>query len=147
MPEEIGFVHIAKANRLSGKPIKLKGKEYTPVFQRIKAFRRVFPCGFIKTELASNENGVCIFRAFVGYKSKSGEECVLGVGTACEKENSSMVNRTNYIENCETSAVGRALGMAGFGIETSIASAEDMYAVLNTASRVQNGKQKTLGGV
>ena len=37
--------------------------------------------------------------------------------TAYEKENSSFINKTSYIENCETSAVGRALGMCGFGCE------------------------------
>ncbi len=51
---------------------------------------------------------------------------LLGTGTAYEKENSSFINKTSYIENCETSAVGRALGMAGFGIDTSIRSAEEM---------------------
>lgn len=51
---------------------------------------------------------------------------VLGTGTAYEKEGSTFINKTSYIENCETSAVGRALGMAGFGIDTSIASAEEV---------------------
>ena len=50
----------------------------------------------------------------------------MGTGTAYEKENSSFINKTSYIENCETSAVGRALGMAGFGIDTSVASAEEV---------------------
>ena len=51
---------------------------------------------------------------------------ILGTGTAQEKEGSSFINKTSYIENCETSAVGRALGMAGFGIDTSIRSLEEM---------------------
>ena len=61
-----------------------------------------------------------------------GEGNVLGVGHAYEKEDSSFINKTSYIENCETSAVGRALGMAGFGIDASICSAEELQnAVLN----------------
>jgi hypothetical protein len=36
------------------------------------------------------------------------------------------INKTSMIENCETSAVGRALGFAGFGVDTAIASAEDI---------------------
>ena len=51
---------------------------------------------------------------------------VLSTGYAQEKENASVVNRTSYIENCETSAVGRALGMCGFGIDASVASAEEV---------------------
>ena len=81
----------------------------------------VYPHGFIETEMISNENGVCIFRAKVG-----DGDTILGVGTAYEKEGSSFINKTSYIENCETSAVGRALGMAGFGIDTSVASFEEV---------------------
>ena len=102
-------------------------KEYAEVNQRIKAFRMVYPEGLIQTELISNENGVCIFKATVGQiNDENGIFKVLGTGTAYEKENSSFINKTSYIENCETSAVGRALGMAGFGIDTSVASAEEV---------------------
>lgn len=90
----------------------------------------LYPTGYIKTEIINNENGVCIFKAVVGYYSENsiGEnnEHILGTGTAYEKEGSSFINKTSYIENCETSAVGRALGMAGFGIDTSIASFEEV---------------------
>ncbi len=34
-----------------------------------------------------------------------------------KKKEVSFINKTSYIENCETSAVGRALGMAGFGLD------------------------------
>jgi hypothetical protein len=45
---------------------------------------------------------------------------------AYEKEGSSFINKTSYIENCETSAVGRALGIYGIGIDTSLASADEV---------------------
>lgn len=82
----------------------------------------VYPQGQVLTELLSNENGTCIFKAIVN----DNEGKNLAIGTAYEKEGSSFINKTSYIENCETSAVGRALGMAGFGIDTSIASAEEV---------------------
>jgi hypothetical protein len=47
-------------------------------------------------------------------------------GYAQEVEGIGMVNKTSYLENCETSAIGRALGMLGFGIEKSIASKEEI---------------------
>ena len=100
----------------------IKGKDYAEVNQRIKAYRMVYPTGTISTTMISNDNGVCIFKASV-YDEKDN---LLGTGTAYEKENSSFINKTSYIENCETSAVGRALGMAGFGIDVSIASAEEV---------------------
>lgn len=106
--------------------IDVKDRPYAQVSQRIKAFRKLFPTGFICTDLISNENGVCIIKATVGYKDENGERCVLGTGTAYEKENSSFINKTSYIENCETSACGRALGMCGFGIDTDVASADEV---------------------
>lgn len=109
----------------------LVGKEYAEVNQRIKAFRMLYPEGFIHTELVSNADGVCVFRAKVGYEDERGHH-VLGTGTAYEKETSSFINKTSYIENCETSAVGRALGMLAIGVDTSVASAEEVQnAMLN----------------
>ena len=115
-------------------------KEYAEVNQRIKAFRMVYPEGAIKTEMISNENGVCVFKAEV-YSEYTTEEPffvkpsymnLLATGWSYEKENSTFINRTSYIENCETSAIGRALGIAGFGIDTSVASAEEvMNAEIN----------------
>lgn len=117
----------------------IKGKDYAEVNQRIKAFRMVYPDGAIETELISNENGVCIFKAIVSYRDENEHLCVLGTGTAYEKENSSFINRTSYIENCETSAVGRALGMAGFGIDTSVASYEEVQnAIANQNKPISN---------
>lgn len=125
------FDDIRKANE-SIKTTDIKGKEYAEVNQRIKAFRMVFPDGFIITDMQSNENGVCIFTARVGYYTDGINGVVIGTGTAYEREDSSYINKTSYIENCETSAVGRALGMAGFGIDTSVASYEEVSnAILN----------------
>ena len=127
----MSYEDIKKANE-SIKTTPIKGKDYAEVNQRIKAFRMVYPEGFIITNLLSNENGVCVFTASCGTYGEKGEAFTLGTGTAYEKEGSSFINSTSYIENCETSAVGRALGMAGFGIDTSVASAEEVSsAVLN----------------
>ena len=115
------YLDLAIANETI-KTTDIKGKEYAEVNQRIKAFRMVYPEGTITTELLSNENGVCIFRAVVS----NNEGKVIGTGTAYEKEDSSFINKTSYIENCETSAVGRALGMCGFGIDVSVVSAEEV---------------------
>jgi hypothetical protein len=121
---DVKFEDIQKANETIN-TTNIKGKEYAEVNQRIKAFRMIYPGGTIETEMLSNENGTCIFKAKV-FKNDEIGSVLLGTGTAYEKENSSFINKTSYIENCETSAVGRALGMAGFGIDTSVASAEEV---------------------
>lgn len=110
----------------------IQGKKYAEVNQRIKAFRMCYPEGLINTEIISNQNGIVIFRATV----YTGEGKLLATGTAYEKEGSSFINKTSYIENCETSAIGRALGIAGFGIDTSVASAEEVQ------NAIENQKQE-----
>lgn len=138
----ITYEDIKKANEAI-RTTDIKGKEYAEVNQRIKAFRMVYPDGFISTSLLSNDGGVCVFKALVGCWNDNGEERILGTGTAYEKEGSSFINKTSYIENCETSAVGRALGMAGFGIDTSIASAEEVAnAQLNQVANEKIGEVK-----
>lgn len=128
--KEVIYTDILKANETI-QTTSIKGKDYAEVSQRIKAFRMVYPTGFIINEIIDNSNGVCIFMSKVGYYSEDGKEILLGTGTAYEKENSTFINKTSYIENCETSAVGRALGMLGFGIDTSVASAEEVVNAMN----------------
>jgi hypothetical protein len=123
---------LVKANSII-KTTDVKGKEYAEVNQRIKAFRSVCPGGAIRTEMLSNVNGVCVFMATI--HDETGR--ILGTGTAYEKESSSFINKTSYIENCETSAVGRALGMCGFGIDTSIASAEEVQNAIKNQVQEQ----------
>ena len=134
---------LVKANA-SIRTTNIKGKEYAEVNQRVKAFRTLYPEGFITTEILCREGGLCIIKATVGHYA-DGKSVILATGTAYEKEGSSQINRTSYIENCETSAVGRALGMAGFGIDTSIASADDMNNALlqQNTSDVQKPVQAT----
>ena len=110
----IKFEDIKKANE-SIKTTDIKGKDYAEVNQRVKAFRICYPEGAIKTEIVSLENGVVTMKATV-----LNGLFVLATGYAQEKESSSYINKTSFIENCETSAVGRALGFCGFGIDTSI---------------------------
>ena len=111
----------------------IKGKDYAEVNQRIKAFRMLYPTGKIITEMVSNENGICVFKASI----YNDDGKILATGTAYEKENSSFINKTSYIENCETSAVGRALGVAGFGIDASIASADEVQNAIQNQEVTQ----------
>lgn len=119
--EKITFEDIKKANEAI-QTTNIKGKEYAEVNQRIKAFRMIYPTGTISTDIVNLENGVVIIKATILDENGA----TLATGTAYEKEDSTFINKTSYIENCETSAVGRALGMAGFGIDTSVASYEEV---------------------
>jgi hypothetical protein len=106
--------------------IDLKGKNYAMVPERVTAFRKLFPDGFIKTEIIAHDGQTVIMQATVGYYENA---CpvILATGLAYEVKGFGMVNKTSYIENCETSAVGRALGMIGLGINGGgICSAEEL---------------------
>lgn len=111
----------------------VKGKAYAEVNQRIKAFRMLHPNGTIETEIVSLANDICVIKASV-YDEESN---LLGTGHAYEQEGSTFINKTSYIENCETSAVGRALGMCGIGIDTAVCSYEE---VTNTIHQQEVGK-------
>lgn len=116
------------------KTIDIKGKKYVEVNERIKHFRENY-LGSIVTTLLSNNNGVCIFKAEIII-----DGIVMATGHAYETENSSFINKTSYIENCETSAVGRALGIMGIGIDTSIASAEEVNNAIVNQSKPETKK-------
>lgn len=152
----ISYEEIEQANsalRLTEIEHKQKGKvivkQYAEVNQRIKAFRMLFPEGFITTEIKSLTDGVCVMVATVGYVDDEGQTHVLATGTAYEKEGSTFINSTSYIENCETSAIGRALGMCGIGIDTSVASFEEVSNAMLQQSdfdgRIAGIKVKALG--
>ena len=55
-----------------------------------------------------------------------------------EEKGSTFINKTSYLENCETSAWGRALGNFGIGIDTSVASANEVgNAIANQSKPTQ----------
>ena len=118
--------------------IDVKGNAYAKVNERIKAFRKICPNGAITTEIISLENGVVTMKSTV--YDEDGK--ILGTGLAQEKESSSFINRTSYIENCESSSVGRALGMCGIGLEDSIASTEELANAINNQTKPQTYERK-----
>ena len=134
----MNFEFIKKANETII-TTDVKGKQYAEVNQRIKAFRMVYPEGTIDTCIISLENGVCVMKANVYNGDK-----LLGTGHAYEKENSTFINKTSYIENCETSAVGRALAMCGFGIDTSIVSKEEVENAIEQQDQEKKKREERL---
>lgn len=125
------FKQLTEANKFI-KTTDIKGKDYAEVNQRIKAFRYLYPEGTIETEMIAYTDDSCVFKAVV-----TANGTVLGIGHAREEKASSFINKTSYIENCETSAVGRALAMCGIGIDVSIASAEEVTNAINNQTETK----------
>lgn len=94
--------------------IVVRGGQYLPVAERIRWFRAEHPDWTLETDLVQyDENGV-LFRAAV--RDPSGR--VIATGHAYESI------APNYIEIAETSALGRALGAAGYGTASALADDE-----------------------
>lgn len=125
----MNYTELEKVNK-EIKTVGIFKKDYALVASRVLAFRKLYPMGTISTDIVSLNDGMCVIKASV----LDDQGKVLSTGIAYENEGSSQINKTSYIENCETSAVGRALGFLGLGIDTSICSAEEL-----TNAAIQQG--------
>ena len=100
-------------NRQTG-IIKLHGREYKTVALRVGEFRAAHPIATgwaICTRLISADESVVIFRAAI----VDPDNREIATGFAEEKRSARGINAVSALENCETSAIGRALSAAGFG--------------------------------
>ena len=101
--------------------INIKGKEYVTVNERIKYFCSHFQKWRIETSFPMLTESECLCEAKIFDENNN----QVRNGHAHEYRKG-MINSTSMIENAETSAVGRALGMLGIGIDTSVASADEV---------------------
>ena len=119
------------------KTTNIRGKQYVEVNERIKFFRQEtkYNGWGIHTDINMLDGEQCLCKCTI--VSDSGE--IMAQGHAHEVKSSSNINKTSHVENCETSAVGRALAMLGIGIDTSIASANEVEdAIAQQQAIVEN---------
>jgi hypothetical protein len=104
-------------------------QDYVTVAERIEKFYERYPDGRIITQIVEHdaERGFILMRAEV-YRNAD-DALPAATGHAYELKTEGYVQRTSYIEVGETSAVGRALAMAGFEVRRGIASREEMEKV------------------
>ena len=129
------------------KTTKIGKKEYVEVDERIRLFWSLHPTWSIITEMVYNceQEMVTIFKATV----IDDKDKVRATGHAREfqADKKSMVNKTSHIENCETSAIGRALGVKGIITEYGIASAYEVRNAIEqekVMGKVEGGEQKVV---
>ena len=106
------------------KTTNIRGKQYVEVNERIKFFRQEdeYKNWTISTEFTAMDSEMCVCKCVIADPNQR----VIATGHAHEERAASHINKTSYVENCETSAIGRALAMMGIGIDTSIASANEV---------------------
>ncbi len=127
--------------------INIKGKEYIQVAERVKAFRNNFKDWALISEIIEMTNDSIMFKASIINQ----EGVVKATGFAKETlRKNSQINATSMVENCETSAWGRALGNFGIGVDKDICTAEDIInkgvqclpeALINAINEVKNAQE------
>lgn len=121
------------------KTINIKGKNYITVNERLKHFRTepTFKGWQINEQLVHIDEKEGIFKVTIC--DTKGVE--MASAHSQEYRDSSYINKTSFVENGFTSALGRALGYLGIGIDTSIASANE---VQNAVKNQDNDNKKWL---
>ncbi len=124
------------------KTTNIRGKQYVEVNERIKFFRQEeqYKNWSLITDFPVLDEAQCVCKASI----VDAQNRVISVGHAHEVQGSSNINKTSYVENCETSAIGRALAMLGIGIDTSIASANEVSEAIAKQDKDEPTKAKKM---
>lgn len=119
--------------------VNIHGKEYETVASRVQRFREEHGTEFsIQTEIINIDESVVVMKASIAKGFT-----LIATGHAEERRDASQINRTSALENCETSAIGRALaafGMAG----TEFASADEVANAIGQQNKPAVGTAKVV---
>lgn len=107
--------------------VSVHGKDYSTVALRIKEFRAAYPLFGIKSHIIQVDDVLVIIKATITDES----DRIVAEGTAEEVRKASNINRTSAVENCETSAVGRALANFGY-LGTQVATQDEINNAIRT---------------
>lgn len=126
-------MELTRENKKTGEITK---SNYNTVNQRVLAFRELYPNGRIETEILEIDATAVLFKA----TAYDDDGKVIATGHAREEKEATFINKTSYVENCETSAVGRCLGMIGIGIVDALASYEEVANAINQQNATKERK-------
>ncbi len=108
--------------------VKIKNKDYKLIVQRVNEFRQAHPEFGVETEVLHHDE----IRVVAQVRIFDEQGRIRGSGVAEEFREASRINQTSAMENCETSAFGRALASMGYGGDVAYASAEEVVNAMNT---------------
>ena len=105
------------------KTVDIKWKSYVMVNERLIYFREKYPNYSLETEVVELNEDYVVFKAL--NKDENGR--VRATWFSREVNGDWFINKTSYIENWETSAWWRALANFAIWIDTSVASADEVW--------------------
>lgn len=117
--------------------VTIHGREYETVALRVKKFREAHPNYRLLTAIVHRDEACVVMCAMISDANGN----VIATGHAEEFRSSSQINETSALENCETSAIGRALAALGMG-GTEFASADEVARAVSGAK----GKPQSVAG-
>jgi len=120
------------------KTVNIKGRQYVEVNERLRYFRENYPNYSLTSEVIEKTDTSILIQAKIIY-----DGVVLATGLAEEEKGSTFINKTSYVENCETSAWGRALGNFGIGLDTSVASYDEVANAIKNQTTKAKAPVKT----
>ena len=109
--------------------------QYVTVAERISKFREQFPTGAIITQVLEATDDRVLVRAEV-FRDIN-DQRPASSGTAEERRNDGYVNKTSAVENCESSAAGRALALLGYSVDRGIASREEIAGAKDASAELE----------
>ena len=115
------------------KTVNIKGKPYVTVDERLIYFRKHYKDYALETEVIEKTENTILIKAIISDKNSR----IIATGLAEEVKGSTFINKTSYVENCETSAWGRALANFGIGLDTSVASADEVKNAIVNQKKVK----------
>jgi len=113
-------------------PVNIKGTMYRTVVERLNDMYADTSGKYtLTTKVIEDVNGTVLMKATLTLPERG-----IFTGHAFERENAGYINKTSHVENCETSAIGRALASAGYA-GSEFASADEVANAIK-----QQGEKK-----
>ena len=117
-------------------PVNIHGKEYKTVAERLSEVSSDTKGKYsLLTEVLGDVNGTVLIKATLELERGT------FVGHAYEREDAGYINKTSHVENCETSAIGRALAAAGYA-GSEFASADEVANAITQQNKKKTGLSK-----
>lgn len=123
--------------------------EFREDYQKVAGRQQIFKKKFSTHKITTHLLDTCIIdgkhQVIIKCEILNGSGKVCATGIALEREGTSKINKTNWLENCETSAIGRAFRALGIGDNDNYASKEEVDKAKDKLGEVERKENISRG--